>query len=252
MSRSRITLAVAAGLLCCVPTVTFAVVAASGSYYRCDDLRVVSEVLAHHRPASDLAYPSRTALKAEPATAAGEKLHLGDLADWTVLEDGERRVAIVQPHVGPIDPASWGATWLDLAVAERVGPLGRSGRPTWRVRPLEVCVMHREFARGEARWAMVGLDPEHPARPSDTHVNVLVRTANCGPPGGERVTLLKQEYDVDTVGLILGVLPARPGASCAGDSLTPFTVDLDRPLGDRALIDPRFYPPVPLTDLRAG
>lgn len=245
MRRSRIVVAIAAGLLGCVPTMTFAVVASSGSYYRCDDLRVVSEVLARHRPASDLAYPSRTALDAPPATPDGERLHLGDLADWTVIEDGVRRVAIVQPHVGAIDAASWG-TWLDLAVAERVGPLGRSGRPTWRVRPLELCVMHRELDRGGARWAMAGLDPAHPAGPADTLVQVLVRT-NCV---GERVTQLGDEYDATRVGVILGVMPAPSGAVCGGDTLTPFTITLDQPLGGRTLVDPRFFPPVPLTALR--
>lgn len=252
MRRSRIAVAVAVAVLGSVPTVTFAMVAGSGSYYRCDDLRIVSEVLARHRPGSDLDYPSRTALESEPATAAGERLHLGDLADWTVIEDGERRVALVQPHIGAIDPSASGATWLDLAVAERLGPLGRSGRPTWRVRPMELCVMHAEFARGEARWAMAGLDPDHPARPTDTRVHVLVRTAACGADPGERVTLLKDEYGADSVGVMLGVLPAPAGARCGDEALTPFAIDLDEPLGERTLVDPRFYPPVPLAPLREG
>ena len=65
-------------------------------------------------------------------------------------------------------------------------------------------------------------------------------------------TVNRAEYGVDSVGVTLGVLPAPAGASCDGDSLTPFTIELDEPLGERNLVDPRFYPPVPLVPLREG
>jgi hypothetical protein len=248
MRRSRIAVAVVAGLLGCVPTVTFAVVASSGSYYRCDDVRVVAEVLSHNRPASDLRYVSRTALDAPPADPAGERLHLGDLADWTVIADDEHRVAVVQPHIGPLPAATRGATWLDLAVAERVGPLGRSGRPTWRVRPLELCVMHRELPAG-VTWADVGLDPTRPARPTDTVVHLLVRPT-CSGPRGEAVTQRVDVEDGEAVGVLVGAPPRGAGGRCDPDAAAPVTVALERPLGHRTLVDPRFYPPVPLAPLR--
>lgn len=47
------------------------------------------------------------------------------------------------------------------------------------------------------------------------------------------------------------MLPAPIGARCGVDSLTPFTITLDQPLGERALVDPRFYPAVRLTALRS-
>ncbi len=252
MRRIRVAVVASAGLLAAVPTGMYVAVAASGSYYRCDDVRVLAEVLARAKPGSELSYRPRTALESAPASQLGEELYLGDLADWVVVENNDRRVAIVRPHVQQIAPTTSGATWLDLAVAERTGPIGRAGRATWQTRPLELCVMHRELDLGGALVAPVALDAAQPARPSDTRIPVLVSDWSCAglPAAPNRVRQIKVAYHEDSVGVVLGVEPApaksaRTEDECASVQI-PFVLTLDEPLGDRALVDDLYYPAVPL------
>lgn len=243
MRRIRVAVGAFVGVLAAAPTGLYVAVAASGFYYRCDDVRVLAEVLARARPGSELSYRPRTALESAPPSQPGEKLYLGDLADWTVVQNTHRRVAIVRTHVQQIAPTSSGATWLDLAVAERTGPIGRAGRATWQTRPLELCVMHREFDLGGASVAPAVLDAAHPARPEDTRIAVLVGDPACEgmATAPSRVRQLEVRYGKDTVGLVLGLMPGG-GDACA----TPFTVTLDEPLGDRVLVDGFYFPAIPL------
>lgn len=64
-----------------------------------------------------------------------------------------------------------------------------------------------------------------------------------GEPAAGRVTLERLMEHEDRVELVIGVeTPPGDGQTCPSNPPTPFTVELDEPLGARALVDVAVYP----------
>lgn len=87
--------------------------------------------------------------------------------------------------------------------------------------------------------AEVGLDPDRPIDRSSTEVPVLINELACAsgnPPSDREVVPVVIETD-DTVTLVVLVAPVEGFAECPSNPSHPITVTLDRPLGDRQLID---------------
>ncbi|SEF15974.1 hypothetical protein [Jiangella alba] len=84
--------------------------------------------------------------------------------------------------------------------------------------------------------------------PDATSVDIDVSSDECssGQSDAGRLTEPMVEYYADTVVITTRVEPLPPGAyTCQGSPPAPLTVHLDEPLGDRQLLDGRWYPPRP-------
>ena len=85
------------------------------------------------------------------------------------------------------------------------------------------------------------LDPDSPAPgPDATSFTAMVTERECAGGRAIRDILLEPviTYGSDVVTVSLYVEPLSAGAhDCQGTAPTPFTIELDEPLGDRQLVD---------------
>lgn len=99
--------------------------------------------------------------------------------------------------------------------------------------------------RPDLGGAIVALDPDNSPDPDSSQVHLLVTEVACagGKPADGRVTLGRLVEHEDRVELVIGVeTPPGDGQTCPSNPPTPFAVELDEPLGARALVDVAVYP----------
>ncbi len=83
--------------------------------------------------------------------------------------------------------------------------------------------------------------------PATTRIEVLVNERACsgGTSAEGRIAPPTIEYEAETVTITLAVIPVTGPAPCPGNPDTPYTVELDEPLGDRTILDGGTSPPAP-------
>lgn len=97
----------------------------------------------------------------------------------------------------------------------------------------------------EARPAPWEPAPGADLSPGSTSIDVLVNEVNCasGQPAHGRIPAPDIVYREDSIVITIGVVPRAGGQTCPSNPNTPFTVELDEPLGDRVLLDGSQEPP---------
>ena len=80
----------------------------------------------------------------------------------------------------------------------------------------------------------------------DERIALLVTESACNSGGQatDRVELVELVETETTVGVVIGVRPHEDGMArtCISNPPTPFTVDLEEPLGDRAIMNAAVVP----------
>lgn len=119
----------------------------------------------------------------------------------------------------------------------------RSADGTWSFAGTGGCEPQRYFDDGllPASWSLRTV-PSSDA----TSVDIGVSSDECssGQSAAGRLTEPMVEYHADAVVITTRVVPLPPGGyTCPGSPSAPMTVQLDEPLGDRQLLDGRWYPP---------
>ncbi|GIH76424.1 hypothetical protein Plo01_28530 [Planobispora longispora] len=206
--------------------------------YRCGDQEVSLQALKEARSASELGPDGREALKGQ------EVRPIEDLPSWRIIEESDARVALMRELDVSHEQGQGTVGAHALLVVERFGPPGNDGRPGWHLRSSGHCDLRKDL--GSLRAAEVTLDPAVPPGVEARKVHVLVTERGCasGKRADGRVRLAGIEQTPAEVRLVIGVEPlASEGVrTCQGNPPTPFTVELDEPLGDRALIDASVHP----------
>ena len=96
---------------------------------------------------------------------------------------------------------------------------------------------------GVARW---WVDPAGPAITPETRTfKALVLEQACanGQSSDGRIAPPLVEYQADAIVLTFGVTPFPGGADCPGHQPGHYSVTLEEPIGDRALLDGGVFPP---------
>ncbi|MGI5191578.1 hypothetical protein ACQEVI_25790 [Promicromonospora sp. CA-289599] len=102
-----------------------------------------------------------------------------------------------------------------------------------------------QYDLGDLGEAILALDPDNLPDPESSQVHLLVTEVACagGKAADGRVTLERLVEHEDRVELVVGVeAPPGEGQTCPSNPPTPFTVELDEPLGARTLVDVAVYP----------
>lgn len=81
--------------------------------------------------------------------------------------------------------------------------------------------------------------PDADLSASSTSIDVLVNEVGCasGQSAEGRIAEPEVVYEQDQVVVTIRVIPVGGAAACPGNPDTPYTLELDQPLGDRALVD---------------
>lgn len=100
---------------------------------------------------------------------------------------------------------------------------------------------------GEDDAEVAGWAPVDPGAltPGTTSIPIEVMERGCagGRPAEGRVATPEVDYREDAVVVTMRVIPVVGAATCPGNPPTPYTLELEEPLGDRVLLDGATDPP---------
>lgn len=204
-----------------------------GGEYLCQGARVPASVLADGATADQLG---------EEAAAALDGASVPDIEpeQWRVLTETGTQVYLVRELPEPRDSDGEQRTH-ELMGIERVDQT-EDGGEGWQLWQYGDCALRYDL--GDLGSAIVALDPDNLPDPDSSRVHLLVTEVACagGKPADGRVALARLAEHEDRVELVLGVAPPGGAQNCQSNPPTPFTVELDEPLGARALVDAAVYP----------
>ena len=203
----------------------------------CQDTPVPARALTEPRPATVL--PAEVVAVLEHPLAGVDE----PLSEWLIAHESAEHVVIMRKLEEPID-MGWGdiRAYDLIAIAageEHAIPL----EPPWGVAGATNCTPMVDL--GSFTEAMLTLDPDALPEEGDERIALLVTESACnsGKPATDRVELIELVETETTVELVIGVRPHAEGAyTCPSNPSTPFTVELDRPLADRAILNAAVVP----------
>lgn len=216
------------------------VLGAADTAYRCHDQEVSLQVLEEARAATEVGPNGREALKGR------EVRPIEDLSAWKIIEESDTRVALIQELDAPQVQGQETVFTHAFLEVERFGEPDEDGRPGWHMKTSSRCDLRKDL--GALDIADVTLDPAVPPPGKDARkIHVLVNERECasGQRADGRVHLIEMKPTPTEVRLVIGVEPlsADGPRTCQANPPTPFTVELDEPLGDCTLVDTSVYPP---------
>ncbi len=129
----------------------------------------------------------------------------------------------------------------------------------WTFRSSGGCALELQLEGLEL--AGVAIDPGVPLDPDSTTLHLLVQEWECTSGRGAegRIELVELDQDAESIGLVIGLTPLVPregidttegglvAYNCVGTAPVPYTVELDAPLGTRAVWDLGYAQPRRLT-----
>lgn len=212
----------------------------SSDTYDCMGTTISAETLADPRPASELDATGRDAL-------AGTDVPPIDPAEWTIAATTPTEVVLLRELAEPVDQGAGDVRTHERLVIALVDAPNLPSSPAWMLSALGTCAI--TSSDPGAGSATVTLDPAGPPTPGSTAVALLVteRSCNSGEDAEGRVEVATLRETDSAVELVITVEPRAGGHDCQSNPPTPFTVELDEPLGDRQLLDASTVPPRPIT-----
>ena len=191
--------------------------------------------------------PPLEALPDDPAGPASAVDDLGEPAfdptlDWKVVFASEERVELLRALDAPIVRGDGDVRTHESRTLEH-HPDGFGDVPgTWFLMAAGECTPRLVAPAGMGVADLtLGSEPQ----PDDTSLDVLVLERACanGETADGRVELLALEETDDEIRLHIGVRPREGASNCPGHPPTPFTVELDQPVGERTIVDVAIVPP---------
>ncbi|MBM7817629.1 hypothetical protein JOE63_000106 [Cellulosimicrobium cellulans] len=203
--------------------------------YRCWETAVPDGVLESGVTADRLSEEGRAALD-------GLEVPPIDPAEWSVVEDGAERVALLRALDQPEDLGSGDVRTHEMLVIELTDATDVDPVPTWSLTAAQTCALRADL--GGLGTATLTLDPEHPPASGAREVHLLVTEMACnsGQDAEGRVRLSDLAVRDDAIAVTVGVEPRTGVADCPSNPPTPFVVELDEPLGDRVVLDASVHP----------
>lgn len=207
----------------------------------CHGERVDREALEAAVPASELGADGQAALRGHEVGA------VSDLASWTVLEESADEVVLIRQLPEPHENGGSTVYSHELLAVEDIGTGNPDGINGWALRASTWCDLRRDL--GELGTADIGLDPAALPREEATSVALLITERACasGELATGRIEVVEMSRTASELRVVLGVEPVGGAAACPGNPPTPFTLELNEPLGSRTIVDGSVHPPRPVT-----
>jgi hypothetical protein len=216
---------------------------AVSSDFLCDGDEVAAEVLTDPRPATELGPDGRLAL-------AGRGVpYTGALSRWTIEQESDTHVVLTRERDRPWLPSGPDGVRQthDKVAVEAVARQDGSGQ-VWQFYGGHLCDLQRDVRPLNA--VHLTLDPDQPAPdPTSIELFLLAEEKLCAGivPSQDRVQLLSVVETPTEVRVVAGIQPSE-GGDCAGNIPASIVIELDEPLGDRAVVDDTVHPSRVLTD----
>ncbi|WP_402469528.1 hypothetical protein [Isoptericola aurantiacus] len=203
--------------------------------YTCWGEPVPAEALDAGRSARELGEDGRLALQ-------GQEVPAVDPADWLVVTETPEWLALVRELDTVDDRGAGDVRTHEMLTVEWTEAVNLEPSPTWVLSSYGSCALHRDVG-GEV--ATVTLDPDRPPDPDSREIALLVTETAChsGLDAQGRVRVAEQRESTTAVHLAIVVDPEGGDQTCPSNPATPFTVELDEPLGERVVLDAAVAPP---------
>lgn len=208
----------------------------------CQGNEVPVQALEDPRPASELAPDAARAL-------TGRDVSDLDPIEWLVAEESDERVALMRKLSVPDDLGGGDIREYEIIVISTDAMPAGPGESEWALVQASTCSPRLDL--GELDAAGVALDLSSSPAPEAERLALLVTefACNSGQDAVGRVELVELTETESTVELVIGVRPSGAQlATCQSNPATPFTVELERPLGDRVILDAAVVPAREITE----
>lgn len=203
----------------------------------CQGNEVPVKALENPRPASELGAEAAPALQ-------GRNVEQFDPFTWLIAQESSDRVMLMNKLAVPKDMGGYGDVRdYQYIVISTDSMASEPGKPAWAVVESSACMPTLDL--GELRAGAVTLDPGLPPATGSNRLSLLVTEFDCnsGQTAEGRIEVVKLVETESTVEVVLGVRPSgAESATCQMNPATPFTVDLERPLGNRSVLDAAVMP----------
>lgn len=170
----------------------------------------------------------------------------GELDRWVVVDASDDRLVGIreldEPEESP-DGQRLTHERLEIAPVTETAEGDEELLGEWSLRDAGRCSLQAVLAGLNAAHLVV--DGESPPTPDSSEIALLVtETARtCGATAEGRIEVVDVETTDGEVRVVLGVEPQEGAGPCQSHPPTPFTLRLDEPLGDRAVVDAAVLPP---------
>lgn len=210
----------------------------------CQGNEVPVEAFENPRPASELSPDAAPALDGRDVS---DFEPLGPL-EWVIAQESDDRVMLMHKLEVPDDNGGGDIREYMYFVISTDSMPAQPGESAWAVVEASTCSPTLDL--GGLGDAGVTLDPSSPPAPDSDRLALLVTEHECnsGRDASGRIELVELIETETTVELVIGVRPSdAQEATCQSNPATPFTVELDRPLGDRVVLNAAVVPARPVT-----
>lgn len=202
----------------------------------CQFNEVPLQALENPRPVSELGSEFAPALK-------GRNVPELDPAKWLIAQKSPDRVMLMSKLDVPKDDRQGDIREYEYIVISTNSMASEPGKPVWALVESAACAPTLDL--GELRAGAVTLDPSAPPTPESDRVALLVTEFDCnsGQNAEGRVEVVRLVETESTVEVVIGVRhPSPMFHTCQYSPATPFTVQLERPLGDRLVLNAAVVP----------
>ncbi|MFK0008174.1 hypothetical protein ACIQTZ_14075 [Paenarthrobacter sp. NPDC090520] len=219
-----------------LPSVASPTAEVQPDFVLCQGNEVPLEALKHPRLASELGAEAAPALQGRGVSAF-------DPVTWLIAQESSDRVMLMNKLAAPQDHGNGDVRDYMYIVISTQSMASEPGKPIWDVVESSTCTPTLDL--GQLTAGAVTLDPASPPVPESDRLALLVTEFDCnsGQNAEGRVEVVKLTETESAVEIVLGVRPSgKQTASCQGNPATPFTVDLQRPLGTRTVMNAAVLP----------
>lgn len=201
----------------------------------CQGTPVPARALTEPRPAIELSAEVRSVLE-HPSVGIDQPL-----SEWLIAHESAERVVLMHELEEPLDLGGGDIRTYDLIAISSAAEHALPADPPWGVDRATSCTPMLDLS--PLTEAAVALDPDALPEPGDDRIALLVTEQQCnsGQPATDRVELVELVETDTTVEVVIGVQP-NEGGTCPSNPPTPFAVDLEQPLGDRAVLNAAVVP----------
>lgn len=202
----------------------------------CQGNEVPLKALKNPKPATELGPEALPAL-------GGRDVEQFHAEAWLIAQESSNKVMLMNKLAAPQDDGTGDIRDYVYVIISTNSMASEPGKPVWAVVEASACTPILDL--GELKAGTVALDPSANPAPEQDSVALLVTEAACnsGQNAAGRIEVVQKVETEATVELVIGV--RRSGdqlSSCQSNPPTPFTVHLDRPLGDRAILNAAVVP----------
>lgn len=203
----------------------------------CQGNEVPREALEDPKPASELSADAAPALD-------GRDVSNFEPGEWMIAHESSDRVMLMNELVSPRDYGGGDIREYEYIVISTDSMEAQvTGEPAWAVVESSACSPTLDL--GELSVPSITLDPSSPSTPESDRLALLVTETDCnsGRTAAGRVEVVDLAETESTIEVVIGIRASgEREATCQGNPATPFTVDLERPLGDRVLLNATVVP----------